>query len=348
MAEIIDAGTQLVIGMLKEQYECPHFRILVIGRANAGKTTILEKICGVARGTKPIIYDENGVEVGPNIGPTSKPKVKSSLKFKLLAPIKQVFHRDKGPPPTHLTPSIERGIHNIEHQITYPGSNFIFHDSQGFESGASGEIEIVLKFIEKRSAAVEMKDQLHAIWYCIPMDSPRPLLSTELGFFNKGMGKVPLVVVFTKYDAQIIQESVKLNYLESFQDKWTKARENADVTFQRIYLAMVLSTQHPPRAHVRLEDMHRPERNCPELTQETANAIDDTSLHGLFVSTQMNNLDLCVVSALKNVLTFNKEVSWDKVILMVFSKFPHYWKDRNVSSLIRFSSRYISMMGNRR
>jgi hypothetical protein len=61
------------------------------------------------------------------------------------------------------------------------------------------------------------------------------------------------VVVFTKYDAQIIQESVKLNYLESFQDKWTKARENADVTFQRIYLAMVLSTQHPPRAHVRLE-----------------------------------------------------------------------------------------------
>ena len=96
-----------VIGMLKEQYECPHFRILVIGRANAGKTTILEKICGVARGTKPIIYDENGVEVGPNIGPTSKPKVKSSLKFKLLAPIKQVFHRDKGPPPTHLTPSIE-------------------------------------------------------------------------------------------------------------------------------------------------------------------------------------------------------------------------------------------------
>jgi hypothetical protein len=45
--------------------------------------------------------------------------------------------------------------------------------------------------------------------------------------------------------------------------------------------------------------MHRPERNCPELTQETANAIDDASLHGLFVSTQMNNLDLCVVSALK-------------------------------------------------
>ncbi len=45
----------------KELYKCPHFRILIIGRANAGKTTILEKVCGVAKGTQPIIiYDENG------------------------------------------------------------------------------------------------------------------------------------------------------------------------------------------------------------------------------------------------------------------------------------------------
>ena len=46
--------------LLKENFECPYFRILVIGRANAGKTTILEKVCGVAQGTKPIIYDQNG------------------------------------------------------------------------------------------------------------------------------------------------------------------------------------------------------------------------------------------------------------------------------------------------
>ena len=47
--------------MLRDQYRCPHFRILVIGRANAGKTTILEKVCGVEKGTKPaIIYDKEG------------------------------------------------------------------------------------------------------------------------------------------------------------------------------------------------------------------------------------------------------------------------------------------------
>jgi GTPase SAR1 family protein len=49
------------IARRREQYKCPQFRILVIGRANAGKTTILEKVCHVAKGTQPmIIYDKSG------------------------------------------------------------------------------------------------------------------------------------------------------------------------------------------------------------------------------------------------------------------------------------------------
>ncbi len=119
---------------------------------------------------------------------------------------------------THLMPSIEvhlmimygcahsyawqRGLHDIEHQITYPGSNFIFHDSQGFESDSTDELEVSWNLIEKRSGETELKNQLHVIWYldlflywlvnqapcryCIPMDSPRPILPAELEFFNKG------------------------------------------------------------------------------------------------------------------------------------------------------------------
>ena len=100
----------------------------------------------------------------------------------------------------------QRGIHDIEHQITFQGSNFIFHDSQGFEAGAIEELNAVWAFIEKLSAKIEMRDQLHAIWciwidslcdwlnrahydrYCVPMDSPRPVLPAELEFFNKGTG----------------------------------------------------------------------------------------------------------------------------------------------------------------
>ena len=178
------------IAMLKKQHRsrCPYFRILIIGRANAGKTTILEKVCGVAEGTQPIIYDKHGVELQANIPwkPKSKPEFNIKARFKL--PIKQLLNRKLDPSVTHLTPSMEvscmvkhinlyllicdqfqRGNHDIEHQITYPGSNFIFHDSKGFESGASGELETVWKFIKERSVAAELKDQLHAIWYlCFP------------------------------------------------------------------------------------------------------------------------------------------------------------------------------------
>lgn len=44
--------------------------------------------------------------------------------------------------------------------------------------------------------------------------------------------------------------------------------------------------------------MDLPETNCPELSEKTADAINDSILHQLFVSTQMNNPDLCVKSAL--------------------------------------------------
>ena len=43
-----------------------------------------------------------------------------------------------------------------------------------------------------------------------------------------------------------------------------------------------------------LTDMDIPENDCPELTEKTADAIDDSSLQELFVSIQMNNLDLCI------------------------------------------------------
>ncbi|KAF8351891.1 hypothetical protein F5887DRAFT_874082 [Amanita rubescens] len=253
--------------MLRERYRCPQFRILVIGRALAGKTTILEKVCGVEKGTLPIISDENGKQL-------------------MICGCLNVTNS-------------QRGIHNIEHQITYQGSNFIFHDSPGFEAGSHDEINEVWKFIKRRSNSIELKDQLHAIWYCIPMDSPRPLLSTELEFFNRGTGKVPLVVAFTKFDGQIINEYVNLGDELSNEARWEKARENADKTFQTVYLHKVLNTRFPPKEYVRLEDMDVIENTCSELVEKTADIIDDASLHQLLVSTQMNNLDLCVKAAIK-------------------------------------------------
>jgi GTPase SAR1 family protein len=51
--------------------ECRRFRILVIGRANAGKTTILRKVCNAKPDTKPVIYDAEG-----NVVRQDPPKVR--------------------------------------------------------------------------------------------------------------------------------------------------------------------------------------------------------------------------------------------------------------------------------
>ena len=42
----------------------PQFRILIIGKANTSKTTVLWKVCNVSSGVKPIVHDckENLIE----------------------------------------------------------------------------------------------------------------------------------------------------------------------------------------------------------------------------------------------------------------------------------------------
>jgi hypothetical protein len=125
--------------MLKKRYECPCFRILVIGRANAGKTTILEKVCGVAQGTKPVIRDEHGNELKANINPKLEPedqplpeptlKLKRRPLFKLRSSLKKLFNKKSmSPAPstaspassvTHLTPSMEVSCMVVKHMELY-------------------------------------------------------------------------------------------------------------------------------------------------------------------------------------------------------------------------------------
>ena len=55
------------LGPAEIHRECGQFRILVIGKANAGKTTILRKVCNAKPDAKPIIYDEKGKKVKRNL-----------------------------------------------------------------------------------------------------------------------------------------------------------------------------------------------------------------------------------------------------------------------------------------
>jgi hypothetical protein len=90
---------------------------------------------------------------------------------------------------------LQRGEHDIEHELVFPHDGYIFHDSRGFEAGDAKELEIVRDFVHRKSRQRRLKDRLHAIWfvllgiynrkftrivrYCIPMDNDRPSLDLK-------------------------------------------------------------------------------------------------------------------------------------------------------------------------
>ncbi|KAH8979812.1 hypothetical protein EDB86DRAFT_2859446 [Lactarius hatsudake] len=160
-----DVSSQVSASEAREKYR--YFRILVIGRANAGKTTLLKRVCNTTE--EPCIYDEQS----------------NSL----------------------LEPTSERGIHDIDRPFAFTSNpQFIFHDSPGFETGDESQLKKVQSFIEKRAKSTEVDDQLHAIWFCFIPNKARFLLDLEKRFFNEQRaGNIPVIAIFTKFDHLISQ-----------------------------------------------------------------------------------------------------------------------------------------------
>lgn len=58
------------------------------------------------------------------------------------------------------------GEADIDREIlSKENSQFVLHDSQGFEQGEDKNFKIVEGFIKRREAEPEIKNKLHAIWY---------------------------------------------------------------------------------------------------------------------------------------------------------------------------------------
>ncbi|KAF7343577.1 GTP-binding protein [Mycena sanguinolenta] len=265
-----------------------HFRILIIGRANAGKTTILKKVCNSVE--DPEIYSPDGKKIDPEI----------------------------------VKESAERGEHNIYDQLIFKSNpQFIFHDSRGFEGGSVDEIEKVTDFIEYRAKTDELSKQLHAIWYCLPTDGNRPLLEAEDQFFRiSGTGKVPLIVIFTKFDGLVTK---------AFQELRAEGKNIRTANTGKVELAQRMLTtnyrdplngvEFKPSAYVRLDggsasdislillivlpDMRQEHSNCIELINQTAKTLTDDALLLLFVSVQRNNIDLCIRLAVRRSVYCN-------------------------------------------
>ncbi|KAJ6533506.1 hypothetical protein B0H19DRAFT_964886 [Mycena capillaripes] len=235
--------------------KCPHFRVLIIGRANAGKTTLLKKVC-------------NSIDDPQIFSPSGR----------------------------------KRGLHDIENQLIFKSNpQFIFHDSRGFESGSIDEAKKVKDFIARRAGSNRLSEHLHAIWYCFPTDTNRPLLKADEDFFDTNVpGKVPLIAIFTKFDGLLTKafNRLKANGASRMEAKNLQAHRAQEI-LNTDFIAPLMSTKFCPSAYVRLDDMRKETSNCMDLIEKTANALTDDTLKLLFVSVQQNNIDLCIQFAVK-------------------------------------------------
>ncbi|KAL4067422.1 hypothetical protein V8B97DRAFT_1873572 [Scleroderma yunnanense] len=254
------------------------FRVLVIGRSNAGKTTLLQRICNTTE--LPEVFNSEGEKINLEV----------------------------------VQGSLEAREHNIEDELIFrSNTGFIFHDSRGFEAGSEEEVKLMKHFLTDRAATTKLEKRIHAIWYCIPLtDSKRPIVASEELFFNEcNTGNVPVVVVLTKADA------MELEAIGQLRDKGLRMKEaklQAGKLAKQLLTevktqieAQLAWCKHPPNDCLALlvltclihEGMNQVNANCDPLLRCTANALDDMELQQLVISTQQINFNLNIDYAIK-------------------------------------------------
>jgi len=203
-----------------------------------------------------------------------------------------------------LKPSTSRGEHEIEHQFRYPTAHgFVFHDSRGFEAGGAVELDKVKDFIENRAKAEQLKNQLHAIWYCLPTSNDRGMTEAEMTLFDIGTGNVPVVAIFTKMDAL---DGKAFNELLSRGLSITKAKTQAHAhgmnIFKTNYLQRLDAVKHKPRSVVQLRDMNKDGTECDELIVKTSSVLDGKTLKLFCLSILRNDVESRIEEAINQII----------------------------------------------
>ncbi|KAI6147661.1 GTP-binding protein [Pisolithus tinctorius] len=243
------------------------FRVLVMGRANAGKTTILQRVCNSTE--KPEIFDGEGNKV-------------------------------------RSYECSQRGYHNIEHELMFQSNpGFVFHDSCGFEAGSTQQFDQMRNFVVDRGATTKVNECIHAIWFCIPMtDYHRTVTAAEQKFFNEcDTGHVPVILVLTKVDTLNLDAIGELEdegwKIEEAQGKIAEKERELLEKWLGYIKHRLGRCKFPPRGYVSLQKMHQESADCSALMQCTANVLNEEGLQRLLISTQQSSIALCIQYAVQ-------------------------------------------------
>jgi len=218
-----------------------------------------------------------------------------------------------------LDPSVDRGLHRIDDELVFSNhKGYVFHDSRGIESGCIKELEVLKEFIQRRCREKRLRDKLHAIWYCVPMDNQRPQLDLKFFEIICPDQNVPVIAVFTKYEQFLYNVKMDVSdYPDQYPDRDISVSEVAEKLFQEHYL-------HPlgdDVRYVRLQKMHKKGSHCNGLIEKTAVSLNEDVVALMLLAVQRGNLELSVKTALSHVHHFEVE----HVIQKCLISFPYLW-----------------------
>ncbi|KAI6169225.1 hypothetical protein EDD17DRAFT_1749740 [Pisolithus thermaeus] len=214
------------------------FRVLVMGRANAGKTTILQRVCSST--DHPEVFDGKGNKIDGAV----------------------------------VQGTLTRGYHEIERELVFQSNpGFVFHDSCGFEAGSEKQFNQVKEFVVEHAVSTSIKQRIHAIWTvtaaeqkffneCDTGHVPVIVVLTKVDALN-------LEAIQDFEDKGLEVEGVEEKVAEregELLEKWLAYMKD-----------MLGKCKFPPKGYVVLKNMDEEMGDCTALIQCTANTLDEQS-----------------------------------------------------------------------
>ncbi|KAJ6592622.1 hypothetical protein B0H19DRAFT_8075 [Mycena capillaripes] len=240
------------------------FRVLIAGRANAGKTSILQRVCDTT---------------------------KSPETYRMV---------DGEHTKIQLNPTSDRGEHEITDELVFSNHDgYVFHDSCGLENGSKKELETLQEFVREHAQKPTLRERLHVIWYCIPMDDRRPGLNVEPLHALRLDNNVPVIAVFTKCDA--FRRNTRIDLEDDEEKAGDDLERLTDQECQEIFQRECLD-KIEDIPFVCLEGMNEPTAHCEELIQTTADALNSGAVTLMLLAVQTKNLELSVQYAVRRSL----------------------------------------------